>query len=462
MSAIVVDDPHPSTQTKQPKFAETIHRLYRKGATAHLARVIERLPATDVAQVINSSLDPKEAMDIFELINCPMQASATIKDLSEEFQNYIFSHCSLEQAIQILERLASDVRVKVINNLSTKVGNRLMEALQQATQIEVNNLLRYQPNTAGALMTSRFFALPDTTTAGSAVHIVRELSKQSPVFYAYMVDSENRLKGVSSLRQLLLSPPDRPISEIVDPDVHTVHVSTPQREVARKVTRNRLLAIPVVDDQGVMCGIITVKDLIHVIRAADMQSQQKIADVYAKLDIMSHSFFHVAKSRIPWLIAPFMGGLVAAYILSHYEHTLATVIQLSFFMPMIFGMAGNVSNQTTTVAIRGLATGNIRVKDYFSLLFKETSVGFLVGGFYGVCLSTYAMVVFHSATLAFVVGISILSNIVYAGVIAASLPILLQRMGHDPAVGGGPYVLTTVDVLGVINYLLIATVTYGL
>ncbi|MBF0627248.1 MAG: magnesium transporter [Magnetococcales bacterium] len=462
MSAILIDEPHPSTHNKPAKYAETIHRLYRKGATPHLARVIETLPAADIAQVINSSLDPKEAMDLFELIACPMQASATIKDLSEEFQNYIFSHCSMEQSVQILERLASDVRVKVINNLSSKVGNRLMEALQQTTQIEGGNLLRYPPNSAGVLMTSRFFALPDDTTAGAAVNTVRELSKQSPVFYAYMVDKENRLIGVSSLRQLLLSHPDRPIAEIVSTEVHSVHVNTPQKEVAKKVTRNRLLAIPVVNDQGVMCGIITVKDLIHVIRAADLQSLQKLADVTAKLDIMSHSFFHVATSRIPWLAAPFLGGLVAAYILSHYEHTLATVIQLSFFMPMIFGMAGNVSNQTTTVAIRGLATGNIRVNNYIKLLFKETSVGLLVGGFYGLCLSTYALVVFKSGILAFVVGISILSNIVYAGVIASTLPILLQKFGHDPAVGGGPYVLTTVDVLGVINYLLIATLTYGL
>ncbi|GAB0058660.1 Magnesium transporter MgtE [Candidatus Magnetaquicoccaceae bacterium FCR-1] len=462
MSAIIVDDPHPSTPAKPPKYAETIHRLYRKGATVHLSRVIEKLAPTDIAQVINSSLDPKEAMDLFELINCPMNASRAIKDVNEEFQNYIFSHVTDEAAVGILERLTAESRMRVIHNLSSRVGGRLMESLQQTSQIEAGNLSRYQSNSAGSLMTSRFFSLPDTTLAGAAVQIVRELSAQAPLFYAYTVNAENHLTGVCSLRQLLLSPADRPIAEIVDHDVMSVHVSTPVKEVARKVTRARLLAIPVVNDQGVMCGIITVNDLIHDIRAADTQSMLRMADVYAKLDVMSQTFVHIAKSRIPWLIAPFMGGLAAAWILSHYEHTLATVIQLSFFMPMIFGMAGNVSNQATTVAIRGLATGKIKVNNYLKLLFKETSVGVLVGGFYGVCLSTYAMVVFKSTTLAFVVGISILSNILYAGIIAASLPILLQKMGHDPAVGGGPYVLTTVDVLGVINYLLIATFTYGL
>ncbi|MBF0128201.1 MAG: magnesium transporter [Magnetococcales bacterium] len=153
---------------------------------------------------------------------------------------------------------------------------------------------------------------------------------------------------------------------------------------------------------------------------------------------------------------------MAAWILGAFEETMSQVIQLSFFMPMIFGMAGNVGSQTATVAVRGLATGAIQVSDFLKLLTKETLSGLLIGSFYGIALSTYAIVVFHSTTLAFVVGISILSNIVYSGVIAASLPLLLQRLGHDPAVGGGPYVLTTVDVLGVINYLIIATLVYGL
>ncbi|MEO5348202.1 MAG: magnesium transporter [Magnetococcus sp. YQC-3] len=461
MSAIVANEPI-AAAPKQLMYAETIHRLYRKGDAVPLGRIIEKLTPTDVAQVINSSLDPKEAMDLFLLINSPMQASLAIKDLSEEFQNYIFSHCDQKLASDILERMSPEARVRLINNLSSSVGNRLMESLQNTMQIDVKNMQSYQPNTAGSLMTSRFFTLPHTTTASQAARLVRELSAHTKVFYAYITDEQNRLVGVCSLRQLLLSNADRPIREIVDPDVYTVTPGTPQRDVAKKVTRNRLLAIPVVNDQGVMCGIITINELIHVIRAADTYSMQKISELYAKLDVMSHPFHQIAFTRIPWLVAPFMGGLAAAFILSYYEHTLATVIQLSFFMPMIFGMAGNVSNQATTVAIRGLATGAIKVSDYLKLLAKEVSVGLLVGGFYGGCLSVYALAVFKSGTLAFVVGVSILSNIVYAGVIAASLPILLQKLGHDPAAGGGPYVLTAVDVLGVINYLIIATVTYGL
>ncbi|MBF0308673.1 MAG: magnesium transporter [Magnetococcales bacterium] len=446
------------------KYAEAIHRLYQMGSQARLARVVGKLLPADVAQVINSSNSLEEAMDLFELIQSPMQAGLTLKELTDDFQVHIVSSCSQDRAVAILESLAPDTRSHLIGKLSHEVGDRLMNALSQEIRKEIQDLLQYLPNTAGSLMTSRFFALEEGITARAAIQTVRSLPFHEFVFYVYVLDEEQRLTGVTSLRQLLLSPAEKPLREIMDPRVMSVNVSATQEEAANLISSSRLLALPVVNDQGVLRGIITVDDLIHVIQDVHTQSMLKASGVDAdsNLSIMAQSFIKVAKGRIPWLVGPFLGGLVAAYILGKYEATMAAVIQLSFFMPMIFGMAGNVGSQTATVAVRGLATGAIQVSDFLKLLTKETLSGLLIGSFYGIALSTYAIVVFHSTTLAFVVGISILSNIVYSGVIAASLPLLLQRLGHDPAVGGGPYVLTTVDVLGVINYLIIATLVYGL
>ncbi|MBF0158441.1 MAG: magnesium transporter [Magnetococcales bacterium] len=464
MSMVVIDEPQKAATSQTPMYVETIHRLYHKGATAQLTRVIDKLLPADIALVINSSDDVSEAMDLFELIKNPMHAGATLKDLNEDFQIHIISLCTLERAVFILESLPPDTRSDIIGKLSPEVGDRLMNALRQETQKEVQDLLQYLPDTAGSLMTSRFLALSEQTSASAAIQAVRELPFHEFVLYAYVLDDKHRLTGVCSLRQLLLSPANRPVKQIMEPRVHTVNVDTPQEDAAKLVTRYGLLAIPVVNDQGVLRGIITADDLINVIQDSDTESMMKAVGVDAehKLSILAQSFTSIAKKRLPWLVAPFMGGLLAAYILSYYEHTMATVIQLSFFMPMIFGMAGNVGSQTAVVAIRGLATGAIKISDYVKLLLKETWVGLLIGAFYAACLSGYALVVFKSNILAFVVGISILSNITYAGVIAASLPVLLQKMGHDPAVGGGPYVLTTVDVLGVVNYLFIATIVYGL
>lgn len=464
MGMIAVDEPQRVAEPAHPPmYVETVLRLFHKGATAQLERIIGKLLPADMAQVIHSADDLEEAAELFELITDPGQAAATLKELSEEFQSHIISACTLDRAVAILENLPPDTRSDIIGMLSPEVGDHLMNALRRETQKEVQDLLQYLPDTAGSLMTSSFLAVPETTTASAAVQAVRDRPTQEFMHYVYVVDEHQRLVGVSSIRQVLLSPANRMIREVMEPRVHTVNVDTPQDEAAKLVTRYGLMAVPVVNDQGVLRGIITVDDLIHVIQEADTEAmlKSKGVDVDSNLNILTQSLISVARTRIPWLAAPFLGGLLAAWVLGIFEGTMAKVIQLSFFMPMIFGMAGNVGSQAAVVAVRGLATGVIQVGDYVKLLIKETSVGLLVGVFYGICLSVYAVLVFQSTTLAFVVGISILSNITYAGIIAATLPLLLQRLGYDPAVGGGPYVLTTIDVLGVINYLVIAALVYG-
>ncbi|MBF0162778.1 MAG: magnesium transporter [Magnetococcales bacterium] len=465
MSMTVVDAPQTPLETSHaPVYVETIRRLYFKGANAQLSRIISRLLPGDIVLVLNASDDMEEATDLFNLITDSKQAGEVLKALSEDFQTHIITTCALERAVPILESLPPDTRSQIISHLSPEVGTTLMNALGQETQKEVQNLLQYLPDTAGNLMTSQFFAIQESATAREALEALRGLPYHEFVFYVYVLDDANRLTGVSSLRKLLLSPGDRQVQDIMERQLHTVNVDTPQEEAAKLVTQHDLMAIPVLNDQGMLRGIITVDDLIHVIQDADTESMMKAVGVDSehKLSIISQAITSVARNRLPWLAAPFLGGLSAAWILGMFEDTMAQVIQLSFFMPMIFGMAGNVGSQTAVVAVRGLATGVITVNDYFALLFKETKTGLLIGCFYGICLSAYALVVFKSSILAFVVGISILSNITYAGVIASSLPLLLQKMGHDPAIGGGPYVLTTVDVLGVINYLVIASLVYGL
>lgn len=464
MSAISLDEPQRVVEPAHPPmYVETVLRLFHKGATAQLQRIIGKLLPADMAQVIHASNDLEDAAELFDLVTEPLQAAKTLKELSEEYQSHIMSTCTLERAVGILEKMPPDTRSDIIGMLSPEVGDHLMNALTRESQKEVQDLLQYLPDTAGSLMTSSFFTLPADTTASAAVQAVREQPSQEFMYYVYLVDDSQRLVGVSSIRQMLLCPASKLLRDVMETRVHRVNVDTPQEEAAKLVTRHGLMAIPVVNDQGVLRGIITVDDLIDVIQDADTDAmlKSKGVDVDSNLNILTQHILSVARTRIPWLAAPFLGGLLAAWVLGLFEGTMAKVIQLSFFMPMIFGMAGNVGSQAAMVAVRGLATGVIGIGDYVRLLIKESSVGLLVGAFYGLCLSTYAYLMFKSGELAFVVGISILSNITYAGVIAATLPLMLQRMGHDPAVGGGPYVLTTIDVLGVINYLIIAALVFG-
>jgi len=368
----------------------------------------------------------------------------------------------------ILNQLPPDDLVDFIGKLDEELSAKVTSLLTKDSKEDLEDLLQYDPNSAGGIMTTDYFTMTDDSRVEQAVEAIRsraDMEDVGMVYYIYVTNNHGRLMGVVSLRQLLLAHPAKLLRDVMNPRIISARTSDSQETVAKLVDKYRLLAIPVVDDTGELCGIVTVDDLIHVIQDADTQAMIKQATGRSgdsKLNIMTKHFVEVARGRLPWLAVPFLGGLAAAYILSYFEHTMAAVIQLSFFMPMIFGMAGNVGSQAATVAVRGLATRTIHVRDWTRLLIKEISVGMLIGGFYALCLSSYAYLVFDSSTLAFVVGISILSNITYAGVIAARLPLLIQRLGHDPAIGGGPYVLTAIDVLGVINYLFIATTVYQL
>jgi magnesium transporter len=225
MSMISVDEPQRVAEPAHPPmYVETVLRLYHKGATTQLERIIAKLLPADIAQVIHSADDLEEAADLFEMITDPAQAARTLKELSEEYQSHIISVCTLDRAVAILENLPPDTRSDIIGMLSPEVGDHLMNALRRETQKEVQDLLQYLPETAGSLMTSSFFTLPETTTASAAVQAVREQPNQEFMYYVYVVDENQRLVGVSSIRQMLLSPANKLIRDVMETRLHTVNV----------------------------------------------------------------------------------------------------------------------------------------------------------------------------------------------------------------------------------------------
>lgn len=271
--------------------------------------------------------------------------------------------------------------------------------------------------------------------------------------------------GVVSLRQLLLAHPVKSLREVMNPRVISVHTGESQEVVAKQVDKYRLLAITVVDDDGVLVGMVTVDDVIGVLEDETTREMLTMAGT-SRSELLTQSPYSIFKYRMPWLFAAFLGGVGAAAVLDQYETTLSTVIQLSAFLPIVMGMAGNVGTQAATVAARGLATGSIKVSNFASLLLKELSVGLLLGTFYGELLGAVSFLMFQNFSgvvkLVITVSVSIMLNICLAAIIAASLPMLFQRLGTDPALASGPFVLTSIDVLGVINYPIVASLVFGL
>ncbi|HHH39100.1 MAG TPA: magnesium transporter, partial [Sedimenticola sp.] len=231
---------------------------------------------------------------------------------------------------------------------------------------------------------------------------------------------------------------------------------TDQESVAQLVDKYRLLAIPVVDEDNVLVGMVTVDDVIDVIESETTKEMLRMAGT-SESEILTHSPFKIARIRLPWLFAAFIGGLAATGVIQQFEGILAQVLALSAFLPVIMGMAGNVGVQSATVAVRGLATGSLELRHINAVLFKELRVGLLLGLFYGVMLGAYGWFAFDSITLGEVVGLTILLNMTGAAVVAIVLPMFFQRIGTDPAIATGPFVTTAIDVLGVLNYFAIAT-----
>ncbi|HPT50221.1 MAG TPA: magnesium transporter [Accumulibacter sp.] len=445
---------------RKKRLVETIDRLYHRDAKAPLQKMIARIHPADMAAIFDD-LPIEHVTDIFYSIPDMTMASDVFGQLSPDLRTHIIGESSTDKLARVLECLPPDDLADVMGKLPEEQREQVMSLLGRESKDEIENLLQYDPNSAGGIMTTDFFSLSHTLTVEEAVANIRSREDVEMVFYLYLTDEAGCLVGVVSLRQLLLNRPDAPLHKIMNRRVMKVTTSTDQTKVAMLVEKYRLLAMPVVDDNNVLVGMVTVDDVIDVIEEETTRDILKMAGT-SESETMTHSAFKIAGIRLPWLLAAFIGGLAATAVIGQYEEILGQVLVLSAFLPVVMGMAGNVGVQSATVAVRGLATGAIDVRDTLPLVLKELRVGLVLGGFYGCILALYGYFVHHSVHLGQVVGLTILGNMTGAALLAVLLPMIFQRMKVDPAVATGPFVTTAIDILGVLNYFMIASWIYNL
>ncbi len=313
-------------------------------------------------------------------------------------------------------------------------------------------------------MSPNYFALREETTTDEATEMIRELTEVEipPItFYVYVVDDENKLKGVLSLRQLVQTKPDTPLKNLMTTNLYTVHTDMPQETVARAVARYNLLAIPVINSIGQLVGIVTIDDVVDVIREENTEDMLKMAGT-GDLDITSRSIFRNTRARLPWLLASFGGGLLAVYIIGIFEEELKTIAALAAFIPIIMGMGGNIGTQSSTIIVRSIAIGEVDIKDTWRVLWREFSTGALLGTAYGVLLGGFASLFPHFREYAWklplVVALAIFVNMVIAATVGTIIPMFFKRIHIDPAVATGPFVTTAIDVIGIFTYFLLAKI----
>jgi len=278
------------------------------------------------------------------------------------------------------------------------------------------------------------------------------------VFYLYAIDDDQILTGVVSLRDLVTTPGNTMLKDIMSRKVHAVRPEIDQEEVARIVSRYNFLAVPVVDSDEKLLGIVTVDDVVDVIREEATEDFLQMVGAGKDREILLKSSWDNARMRLPWLFASWIGGILAAFIIGIFDNVLQSTIALAAFIPVIMGMGGNIGTQSSTIIVRGLATGRVGFENSVKILFKEIRVGLILGVLYGVLLGIFTLFQFLEASpmLGVVVGLSICSSMIIAATIGSLVPLILNRFDIDPAIATGPFVTTAIDILGVTLYFLIA------
>jgi magnesium transporter len=276
------------------------------------------------------------------------------------------------------------------------------------------------------------------------------------VFYVYAKDEEGRLSGVVSLRQLVTAAGDTPLEKFMTTDVLSVQTHMDQEEVAKLVARYDILAVPVVDDNNRLMGIVTVDDVIDIFREEATEDILKMAGVGEEF-VETKSIFKSTRIRLPWLFASCLGGIFAFYVIGRFEESLTRLTYLAAFIPVIMGMGGNIGTQSSTIVVRGLATGRLNIRDIWAVVGKEMAVGFILGLVYGLLIGSVAQLQYNTLMLALAVCLAVLCSMSVAALVGSLVPMLLARINIDPAVATGPFVTTAIDIISVYFYFTIAT-----
>jgi len=316
----------------------------------------------------------------------------------------------------------------------------------------------YPEDSAGAMMTTDIFTLYQNSTCKDALNSLQDQTEAEMVFYLYITDEDDRMVGVASLRALATTPSDTLLKNIMVKRVHSVRPDTDQEEVAQIVAQYNYLAVPVLDEDDHLLGIVTVDDVVDVIREEATEDFLQMAGAGKDREILLKSSWENARARLPWLFASWIGGIIAVSIIGIFEDMLENIIALAAFIPVIIGMGGNIGTQSSTIIVRGMATGRIEIGNEIKILFKEIRVGLILGGLYGLLLGVFANFRFFDVDplLGFVVGLSIFCSMLIATAVGTFIPLVLRKLDIDPAIATGPFVTTSIDILGVLLYFLIA------
>jgi magnesium transporter len=447
------------------KFAlmlDSVRRLMRGGSTARALNVLRKGRPADVAQVLHelADLDRKAVFGALSRSDTELAASS-LSELSLEEGVELLKTLEPERIAEVLQELPSDDATLFIAELPEDLRERLLDLMRIDASADVQELLSFPEGTAGRIMTPDVFALKEDLTVGEAISAIQSASRDVElVYYLYIVDDRNHMVGVSSLRQLLLVPPTTPLKKIMSTDVISVRTDTDQEEVAQIVARYDLLGVPVVDEESKLVGIITVDDVLDVIREEATEDIYALAGVRSEDSVLGSPLRSV-RLRLPWLLVNLATAFLAALVINAFNATIEKVVVLAALQTIVGGMGGNAATQTLAVIVRGLALGEVTWENGRRVLFKEVLVGVVNGLANGVvtaiCIWIWKGFGSKMLLIGAIAGAALIINLIIAAIAGTVIPLVFKRLNADPALASTVFVTTCTDVGGFLSFLGLAT-----
>jgi len=412
----------------------------------------------DLAEIIEG-LDSQQKRDLFLLLS-EQDAATLVQEMDESEQVDLIHLLTKERASAILNEMDTDDATDLLAELAPEEAGELLALVEEETKEDIEDLLSYPADSAGGIMTTDYISVSETLTVAEAFVQLRRIAPGAEVvYYVYVVDSENRLKGTLQLRDLISSPDETKLLDIIRKNPITVPVDMNQEKVAGVVSKYDLLAIPVTDNEGHLLGVITVDDVLDVIEEETTEDILHLAGAGSVkgVNIIDIPIINLVKKRLPWLLIALFGGILAGSVITVYETQLQSVIVLAVFIPMIMNMGGGVGTQSSTIAVRAIATGEMDLKIIWSYVVHEVKVGALLGFLNGAAIAVIASAWKGMPMLGLVIGLSTFVTLTVAALIGIMVPICSVHLKIDPAMTAGPFVTTLKDITALLVYFGIAS-----
>lgn len=423
--------------------------------------ILDVMNEVDIASLL-STLSDKELALAFRLI--PKDKAAEVfSNMDTSMQTYLVTMFTEKELKELLDDLYMDDTVDMLEELPANLVKRILATVSASDRSMINQLLNYPEDSAGSIMTTEYVDLREEMTVGQAMAHIKKTGIHKETIYTCYITERRKLVGIVSAKDLMTTDDDVPIKDLMETEIISVHTHADQEQVAQLFTKYDLLALPVIDRDGRMVGIVTFDDAMDVMVDEATEDITKMAAInpsektYFETSVLQH-----AKNRIPWLLILMFTSIITGTIITRYENAFAAIPLLVSFIPMLMDTGGNCGSQSATLIIRGIALDEIRFTDLFKVMFKEFRISLIVGAFLAVANGVRIFIQYHNPGLAVVIACSLMGTVIMAKLVGCILPLLAKKVNLDPAIMASPLITTLVDTFSILIYFNIATVLFRL